>query len=392
MVEDRPRADDAGTERPIDGRGHRIRPLLGARRTIALAISAVVIIAVFTSAIILTLPDETVKVVAILADEGKYSHTDEIEMSLRMVVEDVNRWGGVGGVKVELVIETTAGDNASIAETFAAAERDHHPLFYVTAGCDFMNVLGPLTEEMQAPLIGMGSTPGLTEGLDWTYRYTISAAAETESAIRLFNKLDITSVGILYSMSPHSCGIYTALIDSLADTGRVVVSEGFETTDDLPAKIVSLSDNQAIFCVGSCSELAVMLPAVRDSDFDGYKITVSCGSTPLLWNVLEGDDVYVSAPLIYKPENVNARDYVLRFESTFNTSATHHGAVAHDMVDLVHGLLEGMDPTRENLKQELDKGFIQSGVLGIIRVDPGVHDFEFDVYPAVISEGELRYL
>lgn len=392
MVEYRPRADDVGTERPIDGKEHRIRSLLGTRRGVALAISSVVVIAAFASAIILMLPDETVKVVAILSSEGTFSHTDEIEKSLQMVVDDVNRWGSVGGAKFELIIERTAEDNASITETFAAAERDHHPLFYVTAGCGFMNVLGPLAEEHQAPLIGMGSTPGLTEGLDWVYRFTITASAEADSALKLFGKLDITSVGILYSMSPHSCGIYTALIDSLADTGRIVASEEFETTDDLPAKISSLSDNQAMFCVGSCSELAVMLPAVHDSDFDGYRITASCGSTPLLWNLIEGEDVYVSAPLIYKPENVNARDYVQRFESTFNTSATHHGAVVHDIVALARGLLEGIDPSRENLKNELDKGFTLPSLLGIIRVDPGVHDFEFDVYPAVISEGELRYL
>jgi ABC-type branched-subunit amino acid transport system substrate-binding protein len=391
MVDDRPIANDVGTERHMDQKRRGIRPL-DSRKSIAIVISAAILIAAFASVIILTQPDDTVKVVAILAEEGKYSHTDEIEMSLQMVVEDVNRWNGISGKRIELVVEKTTDDNASIAETFSAAERDHHPLFYVTAGCDFLNVLGPLAEESQAPLIGMGSTPGLTEGFDWVYRFTISASAETDSAIRLFNKLDIASIGILYSMSPHSCGIFDALIDSLSETGMVVESEGFVTADELPGKISGLSDNQAIFCVGSCSELALMLPAVQESDFDGYKITASCGSTPLLWNTLEGEDVYVSAPLIYKPENVNARDYVLRFESMFNASATHHGAVAHDIVDLVHGLLEGMDPTRENLEQELDKGFILSGVLGIIRVDSGVHDLAFDVYPAVISEGELRYL
>ena len=391
-MDDQPSANEIGAERcPVDKKGRRVGSLY-TRKGIALAISAVVLIAALASVIILMQPHDTVKVVAILAEEGKYSHTDEIEMSLQMVTEDVNRWRGMGGKTIELVVVKTADDNASITEAFVAAERNHHPLFYITAGCDYLDVLGPLAEESHAPLIGMGSTPGLTEGLDLVYRFTIPASAETASAIRLFHKLGITSVGVLYSLSPHSCGIYDTLIGGLEDVGGTYESESFSTTDELPGKISNLSGNQAIFCVGSCSELALMLSAVRDSGFDGYKVTVSCGSTPLLWNTLEGEDVYVSAPLIYKPENVNARDFVLRFESTFNTSATHHGAVAHDMVDLVHGLLEGMDPTRENLELELDKGFILSGVLGVITVNPGVHDFAFDVYPAVISEGKLRYL
>ncbi len=392
MADDVSEANPGDTELSPAGSGGRRLGAIRSRKGVAITVSAIIVVAALASVVIFSQSEKTVTIVAILADEGTYSHSDEIEMSLQMVVDDVNRWTGIGGAKVELVFERTGVDTESITETLMAAERDHHPLLYVTAGCEFLGVLGPLADEIQAPLLGMGSTPGLTEGLDWVYRFTIPASSESDSAMRLFKLLDLNSVGVLYHQDPHSCGIYTALIDSMSDSGESVEAQGFEAADELPAKISNLTDNEAILCIGSCSELAYMLPAVDESDFDGYIMTSSCGSTPILWNMLEEREVYVSAPLIYKPENVNARDYVLRFESTYNISATHHGAVAHDMLDLAQGLLTGFDPTRENLRQELDKGFVLSGVVGIIRVDPGVHDFAFDVYPAVISEGELRYL
>ncbi len=392
MADDIPEADHGDAERPSAGNGGRRFRSISSRKGVAIAASAIIVVAALASVVIFGQSEKTVTIVAILSAEGAYSHSDEIEMSLRMVVDDINRWTGIGGAEVELVFERTGADTESITETFFAAERDHHPLLYVTAGCEFLGVLGPLADESQVPLLGMGSTPGLMEGLDWAFRFTIPAAAESDSAMRLFEHLDVESVGVLYSQSPHSCGIYAALIDAMSDSGESVEAEGFESPDELPAKISNLTDNEAILCIGSCSELAHMLPAVDDSDFDGYIMTSSCGSTPLLWNTLGARDVYVSAPLIYKPENINAREYVLRFESTYNMSATHHGAVAHDMLDLVQGLLTGIDPTRENLRQELDKGFVLSGVLGVIRVNSGVHDFAFDVYPAVISEGELRYI
>lgn len=391
MTDNLDKAADNGAEHP-GGEGRRRVGPFDARKAATLTISAVILVAALSSVVILTQPEETVKVVAILAAAGAYSHTDEMELSLKMAVDDLNRWGGIGGTQIELIIETTLADNKSIAETFSAAEQEHRPLVYVTAGCDLMNVLGPLAEESQVPLIGMGSTPGLTAGFEWVYRFTIPASNEATSAIKLFDELDITSLGILHSLSPHSCGIHDALLDALVSFGGTVVSEGFEAEDEIPEKISNLSDSQAIFCVGSCEELAVLIPAIQDSGFAGYRMASSCGSTPLIRDVFEGEEVYVSAPLIYKPENINARDFIVRFESTHNVSATHHGAVIHDLVYLVQGLLEGHELTRENLKQELDNDFIISGVLGVMRIDAGVHDFELQVYPAVISEGELRYL
>jgi hypothetical protein len=182
------------------------------------------------------------------------------------------------------------------------------------------------------------------------------------------------------------------LVEEFAGTGVTIEAEEFETLDAIPEGISTLQDNQAILCVASCSELAVILPAIEQSAFEGYILTISCGSTPLLWDTLEDRDIYVSAPLIYKSENINAQEFTLKFESMYNLSTTHHGAVMFDAVHLVSGLVSGMELTRENLGAELSKGFIFSGVLGVLRIDAGVHDFEIDVYPAKISEGELRYL
>ena len=48
--------------------------------------------------------------------------------------------------------------------------------------------------------------------------------------------------------------------------------------------------------------------------------------------------------------------------------------------------------TRSTLESELSKGFMFTGVMGLMDIASGDHDFGFNVYPAKIVEGELLYL
>lgn len=389
--EGRHRAGEHGTESSIGEKRNSIGPHRR-RRAVAFAVGAIIIVAALSSIVILTQPEETIKIAVLLVEPGPFTHTVEIELALEMAVEDINKWGGISNTPIELLIEEVPGDSVSIAAAFSEVEQNHHPLFYLTAGCEFMAVLGPLAEESNVPLIGLGSAPGLTEGFEWVYRFYTSVSGEADSAIRLLDELNVTSLGILYSNDPHGCGISEALAEEFSSVGGTVESEGFGAEADMSQKISNLSDNQALFSVGSCGELSSMLMEIQDSGYDGYMITSSCGSTPLMYKVPLVGEVYVSAPLVYKAENIPAKEFMERFESVYGVLPTHHGAVVHDILHLAHGLIEGHEISRESLKQQLDDGFIYPGVVGIIRIDAGIHDFDLQVFPAVISEGELRYL
>jgi len=102
--------------------------------------------------------------------------------------------------------------------------------------------------------------------------------------------------------------------------------------------------------------------------------------------------VYVSAPAFYRLENLLASAFIERYEGMHGDTPNHHGATAYDIVYLIHGLLEGHEVSREVLGHHLSLGFVYSGVMGSLRIDSGVHNFEFPVYPAMVSEGGLSYL
>ena len=102
--------------------------------------------------------------------------------------------------------------------------------------------------------------------------------------------------------------------------------------------------------------------------------------------------MYVSAPILYKSENILAIEFTEKFSANFDIPFSHHAAVGYDIVYLVHDLLEGRDITREVLGERLATDFVFSGVMGSMRIESGVHDFVIPVYPAIVLEGELSYL
>ena len=391
MAAELPRGEETAGESEAD----QGRPLpSGVRRKSywAAAIAVVVIIAALSSAILLMGTDETLKVGVIVGEPSTFSHSVEVQSALEMAMEDLNEWGGIGRKQVELVIEQTATDSEHAIAAFNALEEEHQPLFYIVVGCELMSVLGPVAEETGVPLIGLGSAPGLTEGLDWVFRFYVSSVEEAAVASDMLDMLEAESLGILHSVDPHGCGINEALIDEFLALGGTVESEGYDPAGDVQESISNLSDNDVIYSVASCGELVTMLSEIRSSEYQGILMVASCGSIPQMWDLPQMQDVYVSAPLIYRAENIYAQDYMERFESTYAIPPTHHGAVVYDIMYLVDGLLEDNDLTRQSLKDQLDNGFVFSGTVGILRIDPGEHDFDLAVFPAMISEGGLRYL
>lgn len=377
---------------PPESRRPRDAPALGRKKLITIAVGVIVIVAAVSSFVLLTQKKETVKIGIIVGEPSAFSHAEEVNFALEMAADDINKWGGVGGAKVELVTVKTSIDETEAVAAFRSIEEKHHPLFYITVGCDLMSVIGPVADEMGAPLIGLGSAPGLTEGLDWVFRFYVSAAEEAVVAAGMLADLEVETLGILHSVNPHGCGINDALVDEFLAIGGAIESEGFDSNSDVSEKISNLSDNEAIYCVGSCEEIVDMMLEIRNSGYDGQLLVASCGSIPQMWSLPQMQGVYVSAPLIYRAENIYAQDFMERFESSYEIPPTHHGAVVYDIMYLVSGLMENLDLTRGVLKEQLDDGFVFSGTVGILRVDEGEHDFNLAVFPAIIAEEGLRYL
>ncbi|UCE91159.1 MAG: ABC transporter substrate-binding protein [Methanobacteriota archaeon] len=368
---------------------------LGKRLRILLVVSIVLVAGLSALALLSPSSDAAVLCVILPEEEAPFSHTAEIESAVTMAKEELNEWGGIGNMKIELMMEETEVEYDDVSSLFERLEREVRPIAYMSISCELLSMLAPLTEEAEVPLIGLASAPGLTQGYEWTYRYYTSSEHEVNSTLRILETLDVSSLGILYSVSPHGCGLNDLLVERFVAVGGTVESQACEAEEtDFTDEVEALSDNDAIFVVAHCGTLVTMFATLDESGYDGYVVASSCASSPTLRSVMALDSLYVSAPILYKAENILASEFTEKFTANFEIPFSHHAAVSYDIVYLVHDLLEieGRDPTRAVLGQRLADGFVLSGVMGSMRIDPGSHDFPIPVYPAVILEGELSYL
>ena len=385
---------DAANGQMPSARNRNTQSRLTRRRLIALVVAVVVIAAGLVSVTVLKpSPDKVMIGVIIPQDEGIVSHSEEVKSAVRMAMDELNAWGGIGNTRLEMVVAEIPEDSEMLAETFDEMERTHHPLAYVTISCTFLTAMAPLAEAVSAPLIGLSSFPGALSDYQFAYRYNIPVESEVSSTMAIMEHLNVSSIGMLYTESPRGCTLHDAFeAEFLAAGGSVQPQPCAVDQTDFDAEVANLTGNPAIFAVSTCGSLALMFEAIVENGYEGPVVASSCASSAFFWDLEAANGVYVSAPLLYKQENILARAFAEDFRQTYGISVTHHGAVAYDIVHLVHGLLEGKEVTRSSLEHELSQGFIFTGIMGSMTIAPGEHDFGFNVYPAMIVEGELLYL
>jgi branched-chain amino acid transport system substrate-binding protein len=131
---------------------------------------------------------------------------------------------------------------------------------------------------------------------------------------------------------------------------------------------------------------------LKEENFGGIIFGTSGASTPVVRNMPEANGVFVSAPIIYNPKHLYAKEAQERYFTRYQKPFTHYAASGYDFMKLLTGMLEDKEICRESVKRLLEDGFIHPGIFGDLDVKPGEHDITFPLYPARIVDGELEYL
>ena len=337
--------------------------------------------------------ERRIKIGAIIPITGPASQHKVLAEALDMAVEEINYLGGINGRKIELLLEDSKSNVEDGKKAFKKMESKDHPLLYISSTSLVSMAIAPLAEENEVTLVGLTvGNPHFTENRKWVFKYYVSPSDELGPIIHIVEKIGIRSLGILYQDDPFGSSHYEYLKEAFEKIGGMVLSTPFNAEKpDFRGKIPSLKQTDAIYIAGFVNLVEKALKQLRAEKYEGVILTHS-GATSLPHAMAELDGVYVSAPVIYNPNYVFAREIKEKYESRYSSFFTHQAANGYDFLKILAGLLDGRDLTREEVRAALESEFSYPGILGYVEKKLGEHEIHFPLYPALISDGRITYL
>jgi len=361
-----------------------------------IAIISGIFIAVLLT-VVFSLPEDTsdeissVKIVANLPITGPASGIGiENRDGLELAVNELNSSGGINGKTIELIILDNETDLEKAKEIFIQTENTHEPLVHITALSFISTGLGPLADEQEALLIALSAVaPEVTQDREWVFRYFAMADEEAVPVLKTLEKLNINNLGILYLDDEFGRSITNAVATKFENS---ITKEPFEpNSTDFKENIAKLMNQDAIFIVAFPDYIEIILKQLREADYQGEILTSSDGATFEIFAMPESNGMYLGLPFVYNSNYQSASQIGLAFEEKYDRSLDHNGANGYDVIRIINGLLDGEETSRDNLKDNLNSGFAYSGIFGQIQVLPKEHDITFNLFPAKIVNGEVRF-
>ena len=369
------------------------------KRHIIRSVMAVAVIAVIVAAVWLwQLKAEEPITIAAIVSLSAAGHPSEIGIGVRngmlLAVEEINKWGGINGRKVEVIVEDSESNPDKASAIFQRLERSAHPLAYMSTLSSVSAALAPEAETHNVVLMALVATAQeLTSGRQWTFRYWPTAQNETPPAISLAKELGAGTLGVLYLDDEYGRSVFAIAKREWEDTGGTIRGETFQFQEHMfRTQIANLQDMDAILIVGFPGHIVTLLQRLKEQEFSGIILSNNSATLPSSAALSQTEGIYAMAPIIYNPNFLFAKELKNRYDTHYGTLLNHYAANGYDVVKMMASMLEGQDVSREHVKAVLDAGFVYPGVFGDIHVKPGEHDLTFPLYPAQIVNGEVQYL
>jgi ABC-type branched-subunit amino acid transport system substrate-binding protein len=340
------------------------------------------------------IPEPQVTIVAILPLSGPSSYLLEIGNALSFTAERLNKWGGINGMSIRLVVMDCHSSPELAVEALHEAEDKYHPLAVLISTRGAAAAMSEFAEDNGILLISVGATAEtLTEGKDWVFRYYVTPTGEAENALEMLGTLDANSVGILHLDDSYGAPVMGQLTDGFEASGGTVESYSFSANrTEFSDAVASVMDNDAVFAVALRHQLPYIFDELNSSGYSGHVLGAVEASIPEMWGLPGTQGILVSAPIMYNPGAAIDTEFLLEFEERYGLPLTHQGAICSDVLRLIWGLLSDSEISRESLRNLLASGFVFSGTLGVAILEKGAHNVDVAVYPALIDGGELQYL
>jgi len=347
----------------------------------------------FTAVLLLTTlagAAEPLKIGALFSVTGPPSFLGEPERNTaQMVVEEINKSGGIKGRKLELVIYDTAGDATKAVQLANKLIKDDAVVAIIgpsTTG-ETMAVI-PVVEKEKVPLISCAAGSKITDPVKpWVFK---TAQNDGLAVVKIFENLQknkINKVAILTVSDGFGASGREQLKNQAANYGiSLVVDDTYGPKDtDMTAQLTKIrgSEAQAIICWGTNPGPAVIAKNVKQL---GIKLPLymSHGVSSKKFIELAGDaaeGIILPSGKVIVADQLSASDlqktslvgYVQSYKKQYGVEGDHFGGHAWDAVNLLKRAIEAGATTREAIRDQLEKSSNVAGIGGIFNFSSQDH-------------------
>ena len=343
---------------------------------------------VLSAATVMAAP--TIKIGALFSITGPPSFLGEPERnSAQMVVDEINKAGGIKGSKIELVVYDTQGDATKAVQAASRLIKEDKVVAIIgpsTTG-DTMAVI-PIVEKAQIPMISCAAGIKITEPVKkWVFKTAQNDSLAVARIYEHLKKLKINKVAILTVSDSFGSSGREQLKNQAANFGIQVVSDdtyGPKDTD-MTAQLTKIRSSQAqvLICWGTNPGPAVI---ARNAKQLGLKLPLymSHGVSSKKFIDLAGDAAegiiipsgrVLVADLLPKTDKQKKSllSYVKDYQMHFKTEGDHFGGHAWDAVMLLKGAIEKGADTPAAIRDQLEKTRHFAGIGGIFNYSPEDH-------------------
>ncbi|HUH67263.1 MAG TPA: ABC transporter substrate-binding protein [Syntrophales bacterium] len=333
---------------------------------------------------------EPIKIGALFSVTGPPSFLGEPERNTaNMVVDQINKAGGVKGKKIKLIVYDTQGDATKAVQAATRLIKEDRVAAIIgpsTTG-ETMAVI-PVVEAAGIPLISCAAGIKITEPVKkWVFKTAQNDSLAVERIYDNLRKRNIADVAILTVSDGFGASGREQLKLRAKDFGiRIVADEIYGPNDtDMTAQLVKIrgSKAKAIICWGTnpgpakvarnAKQLALNIPLYMSHGVSSKKFIELAGDAADGIILPSGRVIVANMLPKSDPQKKSLLAYVNGYKSQFKTEGDHFGGHAWDAVMLLKGAIERAGDQPAAIRSELEKTRSFKGIGGIFNFSPQDH-------------------
>jgi branched-chain amino acid transport system substrate-binding protein len=331
-----------------------------------------------------------IKIGALFSVSGPASFLGEPERNTaKMMVDEINKAGGIKGQKLELIVYDTQGDTTKAVQAVNKLIKDDKVVAIIgpsTTG-DSMAVI-PVVEKAEIPLVSCAAGIKITDPVKkWVFKTAQNDALAVMKIYKNLQKQKISRVAILtVSDGFGSSGREQLKMQAKEFDINIISDETYGPKDtDMTVQLTKIrqSDAQAIICWGTnpgpaivaknAKQLGIKIPLYMSHGVSSKKFIELAGNSAE-GVMLPSGKVIVADQLPKTDAQKKAlMNYVNKYKENYKVEGDHFGGHAYDAIMLIKNAMEkgGFSPAA--IRDQLEKTKKFAGIGGTFSYSPTDH-------------------